>query len=125
MVFLIIEASLSFVAIITGLHAYLINPGTSFKLQNPNSEGQTQPKYYCEKCNFTYPGLKKELTHCYECKVCFHGHDHHCGVFGKCIAKKNLITFFIFPSLGSIIGIIGFISLIYYFVQLVKTKKLL
>ena len=38
----------------------------------------------------------KKLKHCSSCNICVIGIDHHCGVFGKCIARNNIIFFYSF-----------------------------
>lgn len=47
----------------------------------------------CGTCRIDRPVTAK---HCYECGVCVDELDHHCPWTGKCIAKKNLFTFYAF-----------------------------
>ena len=47
-------------------------------------------------CKFTYPKSDKKYEHCSACEVCVAGPDHHCGVFEKCIGRKNIICFYLF-----------------------------
>ena len=47
----------------------------------------------CGTCQLERPVTAK---HCYECGVCVDNLDHHCPWTGKCIAKKNLTTFYVF-----------------------------
>ncbi len=47
----------------------------------------------CGTCQIERPVTAK---HCYECGVCVDDLDHHCPWTGKCIAKKNLTTFYAF-----------------------------
>lgn len=47
----------------------------------------------CGTCRIDRPVTAK---HCYECGVCVNELDHHCPWTGKCIAKKNLTTFYAF-----------------------------
>ena len=47
----------------------------------------------CGSCQLERPVTAK---HCYECGVCVDDLDHHCPWTGKCIAKKNLTTFYAF-----------------------------
>ncbi len=86
----------------SGLLTYLLNPGVIYKSSKKGS------KIYCKECDFNYP-FHKNLKHCSSCGVCIVGIDHHCGVFGKCIAKYNIFWFysFIILSFFSIFSSIG------------------
>lgn len=35
------------------------------------------------------------MYHCIDCQVCVEGYDHHCMMYGKCIAKGNLPYFYV------------------------------
>ena len=101
-VFKIIASALFLGSLLTGLYTFLVNPGVTFKEEESNN--QNEKNFYCKECNFTYPKNEKKYLHCYACGVCAPNSDHHCGVFGKCIAKKNANAFYLF--LVSIISII-------------------
>ncbi len=73
----------------SALLTYFLNPGTVYKSK------EKENKVYCRECDFSYPYHKK-IKHCYICKVCIIGIDHHCGVFGKCIARNNIFCFYSF-----------------------------
>lgn len=77
--------TLSFSIILTSLVVYLINPGIKFKVK--------EETVFCELCKIYYP-WNSELYHCMTCKCCVMYRDHHCGVFGKCIAGWNLFFFY-------------------------------
>ena len=64
----IISFCLNLLYLLSAILTYLLNPGTLFKL----------------------------VSHCYSCGICVIGIDHHCGVFGKCIARKNIFWFYCF-----------------------------
>ena len=85
----IISIFLNILYLISALLTYLLNPGTIFKWEYSNE------RTYCKECKYLYPYHKK-LKHCYTCCVCVIQVDHHCGVFGKCIARNNIIWFFTF-----------------------------
>ena len=85
----IVSIFLNALYILSALLTYLLNPGTYYKL------GKKKRVKYCKECNFNYP-FHKKLKHCYECGICVIGIDHHCGVFGKCIARNNLFWFYCF-----------------------------
>lgn len=99
----------------TGILTYLINPGTTFK--ENNKEGNN---HYCHICKFTYPKSDKKYEHCSSCDVCVPGPDHHCGVFEKCIGKKNIICFYLFPTFSIILLIVFLVSI---FHNVIKDKK--
>ena len=44
----------------------------------------------CEKCRVL---RTLEVKHCAVCDTCVREIDHHCVIFGKCVAKKNLLVF--------------------------------
>ena len=99
----------------TGLLTYFINPGTFFK--ENNEEGKN---YYCSLCKFNYPKSNKKYSHCFLCQICIQDPDHHCGIFEKCIGRKNLICFYLFPTVSIFLLIVFLISTFYHFV---KEKK--
>jgi hypothetical protein len=103
-------------SIITGILTYLINPGIIFK-DNDNNNGNN---YHCPLCKFTYPKNDKKYEHCSICEVCIPEADHHCGVFEKCIGRKNLICFYLFPAFSIILLIVFLVSI---FHNVIKDKK--
>ena len=90
----------------SALLTYFLNPGTVYK-----SKGKGN-KVYCKECDFSYP-YNKKISHCHTCKVCIIGIDHHCGVFGKCIARNNIICFFTFITL-TFVSIFSSIGILVY-----------
>ena len=38
--------------------------------------------------------MESKIEHCPDCGVCVMEVDHHCGVFDRCIAMKNLRLFY-------------------------------
>lgn len=119
--FKIIASALFLGSLITGLYTFLVNPGVTFKEEESNN--QNEKNFYCKECNFTYPKNEKKYLHCYACGVCAPNSDHHCGVFGKCIGKKNKVTFYLFPTISIILLIICFVSILYHFINEVGKKK--
>ena len=99
--FKLIGLSINLLYLLSALLTYLLNSGTTFK-------GKKMKKKYCKDCNFNYPYHRK-LSHCTICGICVIGIDHHCGVFGKCIANRNIFWFycFIFSTFISIFSCIG------------------
>ncbi len=85
----IISFCLNLLYLLSAILTYLLNPGTVFKL------GKNKKIKFCKECQFDYP-YNKKLSHCYSCGICVIGIDHHCGVFGKCIARKNIFWFYCF-----------------------------
>jgi hypothetical protein len=85
---------LTLISSISGLIALILNPGIVYNLKK---EGKVcKNKIFCYQCKFEYPFLGQNISHCGECGVCYIGMDHHCDVFGKCIAKNNMNIFTIF-----------------------------
>lgn len=58
--------------------------------------------------NKAYGFEVSDTVHCDHCDCCVLGYDHHCGVLGTCIGKKNLTAFYMFPVFA-----IGFFLLFY------------
>ena len=118
-IFDILSIILFLAAAFSGIHVFLINPGISFKPKGKNSK-----YFYCDKCRFSYPfdNNEKRFEHCFDCGVCLQGLDHHCGVFGKCIGRKNMITFYLFPIFSILLCVEFVVSLVYYFINKI-TKK--
>ena len=115
-IFKLILLVLFILSIATGLLTYLINPGITFK--ENDKEGNN---HYCHLCKFKYPKSDKKYEHCSLCEICIPGADHHCGVFEKCIGKKNLICFYLFPAFSIILFVVFIISIFYNTVK--KEKK--
>ena len=93
------------VLILSGLLSCFIvmfgNPGFSLETWRQlkfRKEGKRYEDYLncvniCRHCRVPYPG--RRLEHCDLCGLCVEDLDHHCVFFGKCIAKKNIIFFYI------------------------------
>ena len=75
----------------------LLNPG--MPTINENSFiGMPREKYkYCNECKL-WVSNEKSTEHCFECNICVEGYDHHCPWTGKCIAKNNIVFFYIFVT---------------------------
>ncbi|KNB41999.1 hypothetical protein JH06_4441 [Blastocystis sp. subtype 4] len=54
---------------------------------------ESQKYSYCSLCDLYRPEGAK---HCPKCGVCLYNCDHHCIVMGQCVARNNLITFYVF-----------------------------
>ena len=107
-IFKIVSVLLTLLCIITGWLTLILNPGIIYNDKNVNN---SEPKIYCYQCRYTYPHLKQTLKHCEKCGVCCFGRDHHCDVFGKCVAKDNLNIFVTFSIGICLLLIINFISI--------------
>lgn len=92
--YLIIKAIsiiLTLITLIFGIITFILNPGIIYNTKNEGINSEN--KIYCFQCRFQYPHMGMTLTHCDNCGVCYVERDHHCDVFGKCVAKKNLCIF--------------------------------
>ena len=49
----------------------------------------------CKLCNIIVPE-KLNAEHCISCNICIFNFDNHCQWTGKCIGKRNIITFYSF-----------------------------
>ena len=95
--------------ILSALFTYLLNPGIVYK------SGKNKRFKFCKDCNFDYP-FHKILKHCHTCGVCVIGIDHHCGVFGKCVARNNLFWFYCFIG-GTFIYFFSCVATFVYILQ--------
>ena len=76
-------------------HTSLINQGYP-KNNAARKSGIPKDKYYyCSQCQF-YVERALDSFHCDKCGICIEGQDHHCAWIGKCVGKKNSISFCIF-----------------------------
>ena len=105
----IISILLTIICIISGIITFVLNPGIIY---NQKKEGiNNENKIYCSQCEFQYPNLNETLTHCDNCGVCYIGRDHHCDVFGKCVAKKNINIFSTFSISVCLLLVANFCSI--------------
>ena len=88
---------------ISYVYTAIINPG--YPKHNLESRtGEPKNKFrFCSICKM-YVNKEKLTFHCDECHICIEGRDHHCAWCGKCIGKRNLISFYIW--LFSLMGLI-------------------
>ena len=54
---------------------------------------------YCSLCEILISKSRSTVVHCTHCNFCIEGYDHHCGVLGKCIGKKNIFFFYAYSAL--------------------------
>jgi hypothetical protein len=83
-----------------------------------DSHGETGD-IYCVRCLVWRRG-KKQYFHCATCQRCVANYDHHCGVFGRCIAGKlpcqgNLPFFFLIIITGGLLFWLTVIALAWMF----------
>ncbi len=79
---------LHIIIIIFSIILYLINPGVVYKSESSNLINKNK----CVICGIIY-NQNLRIKHCNLCNVCIYGYDHHCGVIGKCVGKKNFVIF--------------------------------
>uniref|UniRef100_A0A0A9ZA29 Palmitoyltransferase n=1 Tax=Lygus hesperus TaxID=30085 RepID=A0A0A9ZA29_LYGHE len=61
---------------------------------------------YCHTCNLVRP---PRCSHCRECDVCVEESDHHCGIVGCCVGRRNFrffTGFFVFLTLMCVWGFV-------------------
>ena len=89
----IIGTLILFISLASYITVSLADPGVIL----PNSNDDIYPYLLtdtvCPTCKiFT----SKSIRHCEDCDLCFKQLDHHCIFMGKCIASKNLLSFYTF-----------------------------
>lgn len=70
----------------------------------------------CSKCNILV-FTSDNVTHCNECDICVEDLDHHCVWIGKCIAKRNTLSFQIFVVFTLLFFIFAIISLFWLIIK--------
>ena len=88
---------LSIIQISIYIYCSLKNPGFPKKaFQNP-SLLKEQGGFYrkCRECGIIVD-LRNNPAHCYDCKICCEGYDHHCSWTTKCIGANNIWEFRLF-----------------------------
>ena len=100
---------------------FLANPG--MPVINENSFiGKPRNKYkYCNECKI-WVSNEKTTEHCFECNICVEGYDHHCPWTGKCIAKNNIVFFYIFLT-SIIFSFVYFVFSLAYAASKYETPK--
>lgn len=93
----------------------MINPGIVF--QNDKDEESNINMDYCKKCKLYIPKSKK-AKHCDICQICVEGRDHHCGVIGKCIGRRNIACFYLMLVFTVISMISLYVVIILFFIHL-------
>ena len=88
---------LSLIQISIYIYCSLKNPGYPKKNLQDDSLLNKEGGFYrkCRECG-TIVDLRKAPAHCYECKTCCEGFDHHCSWTTKCIGSGNIIEFRLF-----------------------------
>ena len=111
---------LTLISSISRLIALILNPGIVYNLKK---EGKvSNNKIFCYQCKYEYPFLGENMSHCGECEVCYIGMDHHCDVFGNCIAKKNMNIFTIFLTCLCFLFVVDLTSLAFMISSKAKVK---
>ena len=85
---------LSFIQLFIYIYCSLKNPGFPKKAFQDPSLLEEKEGYYrkCRECGIIVD-LRKFPGHCYTCKFCCEGFDHHCSWTTKCIGSGNIMEF--------------------------------
>lgn len=73
-----------------------LDPGTLFEDED---DSHNEERNLCMTCSIYKVRTSK---HCIWCNKCVRKYDHHCSVFGKCIAGRNVILFYLFIILSGL-----------------------
>ena len=76
-------------------YTFLVNPGIPKSDENSNMSRPKGRHKYCGSCGI-WINIEDNTDHCFDCNICYEGLDHHCPWTGKCIAKNNLNSFYLF-----------------------------
>ena len=95
MILKVIGIIIYLIFLISYTYTATINPGYP-KHDIDSITGEPRKKFYfCNVCKF-WANREKKTMHCPDCNICIEGNDHHCPWTGKCIAKNNTFSFYIF-----------------------------
>ena len=88
---------ISFIQILIYIYCSLKNPGYPKKAFQDPSLLKEKDGFYrrCRECGIIVD-LRKNPAHCYDCKICCEGFDHHCSWSTKCIGAGNILEFRLF-----------------------------
>lgn len=103
------------------LETHLVPPFAELYIQSgeANERGGETGELYCVRCLIWRRG-KRKYFHCTTCQQCVDNYDHHCGVFGRCIAGRlpcqgNLPFFYLIILTGGLLYWITVIALAWMF----------
>lgn len=77
------------------------------------SRTDSQNTVFCETCYIYRPA---RASHCSRCQNCVELFDHHCGMVGNCIGKRNYRYFIIFIASVIVTIAIFIINIVVYLV---------
>ena len=89
------EAEAAQFAINTGLYG-------TWRCNLGAKRGSNHGAKWCAVCELWQP---RRATHCKDCDCCVEEFDHHCPWMGKCVAKGNLMPFYIFTSMIGVVPV--------------------
>ena len=99
------------------MYTFLANPGIPDKIftrvknaehVDPLPSRRDEWKKYCQICELMNES-KYTYSHCSTCGVCVENEDHHCAIFGKCIARSNQVTFYLSMVMAVVCGAQGMV----------------
>ncbi|KAK8803896.1 hypothetical protein WA588_005786 [Blastocystis sp. NMH] len=91
--FVAVQATMDLSYLYTGIcDPGVIRRSTSNSLAN-KMRLESQHYVYCSLCDLYRP---PKAAHCPQCGVCILDHDHHCVAMGQCVARNNLVSFYVF-----------------------------
>jgi len=83
-----IHAALLAIFVVLVLWLELSEPrATELEITPQNAKTKTTPFTYCKQCKMHIDGHNRK--HCWQCKTCTTGHDHHCPYLNICVSEYN------------------------------------
>ncbi|CCW68641.1 unnamed protein product [Phytomonas sp. Hart1] len=70
--------------------------------------GVSMERKWCSTCEMYRP---VRAAHCYHCGLCCYDHDHHCGVIGICVGRRNALVFTLFLIETCVLNLILVLSM--------------
>lgn len=102
----------------------MVDPGIATLESRPLSKPMEAEKalpLFCGKCKVIRE--KNQAEHCMFCDVCIYSRDHHCGILGRCVTRKNMNYLHAWIALVAAYGLVCILACFMVLIKMRKHKK--